>query len=198
MSNETERRSMDDVLASIRRIIRSDKSVSEAANSSETAPGDDPVKRRLARSDTVQTAPAGDAQAAVSTGAREAGTMQPGSKSSATGPGTARPAAANPAAQDAPLSLTPDMMVSAPPLPQQTIAQSAPPPAQQPEATAPAPAVVEQKPAPAPLVLDEAAIEGMVRRVLHEELMGQVGQNISANVQRMIEMEVAKLLPKPK
>ncbi|MEM1277807.1 MAG: hypothetical protein AAGH74_14885 [Pseudomonadota bacterium] len=44
------------------------------------------------------------------------------------------------------------------------------------------------------LALDEAALEAMIKRVINEELMGEIGQNISANVQRLIEAEVARRL----
>lgn len=45
-----------------------------------------------------------------------------------------------------------------------------------------------------PLDLDDAAIERIARRVLREELEGNTGRNISANVRRMIGMEVERLL----
>lgn len=62
------------------------------------------------------------------------------------------------------------------------------------------------------VVIDEAALEDMIRRivrdevaaalpgddrmreVVHEELQGDVGQNISENVQRLIRAEVARIL----
>ncbi|MEL6476941.1 MAG: hypothetical protein AAFR17_06395 [Pseudomonadota bacterium] len=169
---------MDDVLASIRRIIRSDKGpAAEAASPAKpSSPGPQSPPPSPARNPAVEVAAADSASE--------------------------------------PLTLTPDMMVGgsstdpaptsaqpsmpSPPKPAQDLPPRAPEPAAtvaplQPAQPASAmPAIAEPQQASAPLVLDEAAVEGMVRRVLHEELMGQIGQNISANVQRMIEAEIAK------
>ncbi|MEM6677330.1 MAG: hypothetical protein AAF675_05615 [Pseudomonadota bacterium] len=49
------------------------------------------------------------------------------------------------------------------------------------------------------VIMDESALEDMIRRVIRSELMeGDLGRNISANVQRMIEDEIArKMLGRP-
>lgn len=52
----------------------------------------------------------------------------------------------------------------------------------------------QEPPAQPPVMLDESAIEAMVKRVLTEALMGEIGQNISANVTRLVEDEVARQL----
>ena len=134
---------------------------------------------------------------------------QPSSPDPATAPaaGTAAPDAAPQGASDDVLPLTPEMMEEPLPLTPEMQADTADP---APEAgagempsalageTMPVPAASSSAPAPHDqgggdaLVLDEAAIEAMIRRVLQEELMGPIGQNISTNVQRMIEAEIAR------
>lgn len=152
MSNENERRSMDDVMASIRRIIRSE---------------------RAAEPETEKESFATDAEV-VDEVANE------------------------PAEKAEPFSLTDDMRVeeegSSQPETEPADTAPVPGPGSGGEITTAEPEAPEQ---PA-VSLDESAIEDMIRRVLREELMGEIGQNISANVTRMIETEVTRRLTGPK
>lgn len=177
MSNETERRSMDDVLASIRRIIRSDK-----------GPGADisaPKPPSAAPEPAPSSEPADNAPLALTPDMMVSTSADSDQKKPETDNAPLPFTSAAPTSDVSPSS----GQVMAQPVPADPEKTVVPAPVA-PESTAP---VVAAPQASAPLVLDEAAIEGMVRRVLHEELMGQIGQNISANVQRMIEAEVAKL-----
>lgn len=166
-ANDSERRSMDDVLASIRRIIRAEKE-------------------------------------------QPTGSAMPGAQSAMTAEPVPEPAQAT--SEPEPMPLTFDMVVEEEtdnsPAPAEN-AEPTPvpeePAADLPEA-AEEPALEEplaldeatiiatsEEPQPAP-ALDEAAIEEIVKRVLHEALMGEIGQNISANVKQLVETEVAKQL----
>lgn len=170
MSDQSERRSMEDVLASIRRIIRAEKAP-------EPTP-DPPVKLTPGPSEeaAAKSAPAPEPQPAAE-------------------------AAPEPQGDAEPLALTPEMMVRAEPAENPLFEEVEPEP--EPVEDAPAAALPAEVDADAegkrsPMVMDEAVVEAMIRRVLHEELMGEIGQNISANVQRLIETEVTRRLPPPK
>lgn len=162
MSNSGNRKSMDDVLASIRRIVRS------------------------------ETPANGE-------------------------PGAEEPPASAPVAEDETFSLTPDMRVDTVPQddpwssPLREVGDAADEVMESVEDTAAhveeaAESLVEEVvPAPAEepdaaaeedsLVIDEAALEQMIRDVIRDELVnGEIGRNISVNVQRMIEAEIAKAM----
>lgn len=49
------------------------------------------------------------------------------------------------------------------------------------------------RPAPEPpVMIDEAAMEAMIRRVVRDELMGEMGRRMTRNVQKMIKDEIAR------
>ncbi|MGF1502873.1 MAG: hypothetical protein ACFBSD_13755 [Paracoccaceae bacterium] len=163
-SNSGGRRSMDDVLSSIRKIIGADR---------KDADFDDDIPMRLG--DPVE--------------------------------GPTKPPAAGEAD---PISLTPNMRVDLTKLNEDRAGAAAP-------AMGTGEAVVMHaveggKDGEDAVEMDEAALEDMIRRVVREEfaardaeaeekmrgvvrteLMGETGQNISRNVQKMIQAEVAKI-----
>ncbi len=189
------RKSMDDVLASIRRIIGADK---------KDGYDDMPEPDLIGRDEPPLALGAPIAE---------------GDPAKTRAP-EAAPSASAPDAPD-PLSLTPNMRVDFsklteedPPRPEP--AAVAPPPPSAPAMPEPEPELADEE----AVVIDEAALEDMIRRivreeiaereagaeadaaerreemrqVVREELMGPTGQNISRNVQKMIQAEVAKLL----
>ncbi len=202
-SNGGNRKSMDDVLASIRRIIGAEKKGGYDDLPAADQPGEEPL--------------------ALGTPIRE------GNPEKARGP---EPAPTEPAADPLSLTpnmrvdfskLTEDGPAE-PVRPEPAAAEPAPGPlgaAPMPEQIGAGPA----EPAEAPVhedeavVIDEAALEEMIRRivreeidarmgaaadeaaareddmrrVVREELMGETGQNISRNVQKMIQAEVKRL-----
>ncbi len=176
---------MDDVLASIRRIVRAEK---EPAAEPDSATAKGPA-----------------------TGPDAAPTLGPpfGPAGDRDRPGEAR------AAEAEPLELTPDMRLAdevddddddgdevepeaiARPA---VMARHSPPPAAVPSPSreAPTPDRETLRRMVREILLDELAdgdAEGAVRSIIRDELMnGQIGGNISQNVQRLIQSEIAKAL----
>lgn len=163
MSNENERRSMDDVMASIRRIIRSERS---------------------AEPETTKESFASDAEVVDETAEVSPEANEPFSLTEDMRVEDSEAEAPKPEHDDA-ASIPPTPEVAEPEVPQATSVG---------EVTTAEPDMPQQN----AVSLDESAIEDMIRRVLREELMGEIGQNISANVTRMIETEVTRRLTGPK
>lgn len=144
MSSSENRKSMDDVLASIRRIVRAEK---------------DPESARE---------PAGTAEAARPAQRQEPAFTEP----------------------EVPLALTPDMRMDEDGDPEE--AGSPPPPAaaapDREELTRMIREVLREE-------LEGGGAEDMVRDIIRDELTtGEIGDNISQNVLRLIRDEVAKAL----
>lgn len=178
MSGTGQRKSMEDVLAAIRRIVRNER-----------AP------------ESVQT-PDPDVVPAAALSPRF------------------EPDAVDDEDEDedeAPLTLTPDMRHAPSPAPMGTPALDTtfatlvqplvpeaapvptapvlPPPADMtPTPTATAVAVAPIEAVEDAVVIDEAALEDMVRRIVRDELMGEMGIRMTKNVTRLIQDEVARAL----
>lgn len=223
------RKSMEDVLAAIRRIVRNEKPVETSPAMGPQVDDDDDDDAPLTltpamRSDTgaammaepapspMQMAPmtapmavAEPAPMATMAGA-EAPSMrtilQPAMPEAAMMPPPAAPE----------LSMPEAPQIAMPEVPQTPMAGWSAP-----ETRAPEPAPREQaggmgsfaamaRPAPAmpaaavqpvdtvedAVVIDEAALEDMVRRIVRDELMGEMGLRMSKNVTRLIQDEVAR------
>ncbi|MBY8975831.1 hypothetical protein KHP62_08440 [Rhodobacteraceae bacterium NNCM2] len=174
---------MDDVMASIRRIIRSEKT--SDSDTSRTASASD--------AEIVEDDPAAEAQEPFSLTPdmrvdQSGDAVKSADEAVREFPQAAEAQAAAEAAQEAE-----EEQADAPDATQE--AEVTPPPAPVSMVTDDEP---KEEPAEQSVMLDEAAIESMIRRVLREELMGEIGQNISANVTRMIETEVTRRLTGPK
>jgi len=186
------RRSMDDVLSSIRRIIGADKREDDDGEFH-------PEKYDVPRSGGTRPG-GGPDEEPMRLGASLGGDMN---------------------ADAEPLSLSPEMREGEAPIPLgQPIGRGDADPSDNAPVPMPvrggaaAPAPVEETGGDA-VVIDEAALEDMIRRVvrdeltqtgpgdemirqiIHEELSGDIGQRISANVRRLIQDEVSRLLRDP-
>lgn len=189
MSNEEDRKSMDDVLASIRRIVRSEKDPDPAS-----APVPDPVAESSPAPEPVGEPPAPEAR------------MMPESQ-----PATGSPASSG----DVPLALTPDMMMEGD---EESVVSQAIDAASTSVAETVTDAVGDVSAgvtgiagAAAAALPDTDGLKEMVRDVIREELTssdaageairsiirdelttGEVGRNISQNVFALIQSEIAK------
>lgn len=210
------RRSMDDVLSSIRRIIgaekRDDGDEYEFDESKYDIPpvGDDPdepldLGPALGKAKPGQGGGDDDEPMSLTPGMRSGRlddevSLEPGERSgraaARTAPGS-QPATGRDAEEDMPMPLGR--------------------PAAVPDhggGNAGVPAAFGEDDGGDAVVIDEAALEDMIRRIVrdeiaqavsedtmkrivHEELNGELGQRISVNVRRMIQDEVARLLRDP-
>ncbi|MEM7236537.1 MAG: hypothetical protein AAF501_01750 [Pseudomonadota bacterium] len=226
MSGDGERRSMDDVMASIRRIIRSEKSA-EPEPTRPTLQSDVPVPAppepeaeeevfslTTDMMEEVEDAVEADVEPDVDDGPAD---FDPATLRNLAGVPTAEkavempPLRADPEPEPEPVAsveavepdaLDPEPEPEAGPEVEPEPEIEAGPDAQTVPVVPLAQGDVVTEPAedaePEAVMLDEAALESMVRRILREELMGEIGQNISANVTRMIETEVSRRLTGPK
>ena len=204
MSDQDDRKSMDDVLASIRRIVRAEKepdaedTAGAASSPAESAPEEAP--------EAVQPAPV---QSSPPPPAPEAPVETPPEATAAPTPATE---------EGEPLALTPDMRRDdADPgeLPPVETGPSDNAAAALAGSAAAIVATATDAEEPAPMGIDRSDIREMVLDVLREELAaggsgaeaikgiirdelmaGEIGQNISQNVMTLIQSEVSKALDK--
>ncbi|MEL6219896.1 MAG: hypothetical protein AAFR79_15755 [Pseudomonadota bacterium] len=205
MSSGGNRKSMDDVLSSIRKIIGSDRK-DDAASMPDMAADQEP----LALGTPIGQGGAQDQQPGGDDGALS---LTPNmrvdfSKLTDDNPLSGASPAAAPATPASPPPAAPA------PAPAQPTMAPPPPPAPEPAPAPVASADVYQDDGledDEAVVIDEAALEDMIRRIVREEieasgpdtglirqvvrdeLMGETGQNISRNVTALIQAEVSKL-----
>lgn len=211
MSNDGERRSMDDVMASIRRIIRSEKSAEPEApparpySAPEPAPVSETEDDVLPLTAEMMEEVTPDVPESLAESIQMSVEPEPelGTEPQVEPEPEVQSRPINPELSGGMSELRRSLRVEEPvediePEPEAGPAIEQTP---EPEASAAQGDVMPEAmdgPSSDGVMLDEAALESMVRRILREELMGEIGQNISSNVTRMIETEVARRLTGPK
>lgn len=178
-----EKKSMDEVLASIRRIIRTDPKAGSAEVTRLAAPeppaatAEEEFRKPLSTSDD----PDETARAVL-----EELKKQAEAGKAAGGAGTTPPELDRPLRTPPKTTAEDDYVPSFEEVPSEESLVLRPGDRRA-DTAAPG-----DKPQKGPAPMDEAALEAMIRRIVRDELTGDMGKRLTKSVQRMIQAEIAK------